>query len=162
LLYRLLCRYSLWKIYWNLRGPGLWYKRYLSLVVIITTLFRGTTCELGGFTSDISSKKRINISFLFTTANSVENNLGFSSLNGFLSMLKIILWFRFILHNYIYYKKSLVFQDFSLNYNISKIFILEPENESFNNIIELKFPSIIRFISSVLIIENIRILQAEK
>jgi hypothetical protein len=62
----------------------------LSLVVIVS-LFRGTTYELRGFTSDISNKKRINISFFFTTINSVENNLGLSSLISFLSTLKIIL-----------------------------------------------------------------------
>jgi hypothetical protein len=53
-------------------------------LVIIIALFRGTTFGLGGFISDISSKKKINISFFFTTANSVENNLGLSSLIVFL------------------------------------------------------------------------------
>jgi hypothetical protein len=92
LLYRLFCRCrcSSWNIYWSLRGLGTWYKRYLSLVVVVA-LLRGTTCELGGSTSDISNKKRINISFLFTIIDSVENNLGLSSLNSFLSMLKIML-----------------------------------------------------------------------
>jgi hypothetical protein len=64
-------------------------QRYLSLVVVII-LFQGITCELGGFTSDINNKKKVNISSFFTTANSVENNSGFSSLNSFLSTLKII------------------------------------------------------------------------
>jgi hypothetical protein len=61
----------------------------LSLVVV-AILFRGITCELGGFTSDISSKKIINISSFFITVDSVENNLGFGNLNNFLSILKII------------------------------------------------------------------------
>jgi hypothetical protein len=62
----------------------------MSLVVVVT-LLRGTTCKLGGFISDISNKKRINISSFFTMADSVENNLGLSSLNSFLSTLKIML-----------------------------------------------------------------------
>jgi hypothetical protein len=120
---------------------------------VIITLLR--TYELGGSTSNISNKKRINISSFFTTIDSVENNLGFSSLNSFLSILKIISGFRFILYNYIYYKKNLAFQGFSFNHNISKIIVLESKDENFNNIIELELPSIIRFISSVLIIESI-------
>jgi hypothetical protein len=90
LLYRLLCRCSSWNTYWSLRGLGSWHRKYLSLGIIIT-LLRGTTYKLKGFISDISSKKKVNIGFFFITADSVENNLGLSSLDSFLSILKIIL-----------------------------------------------------------------------
>jgi hypothetical protein len=90
LLYRLLyrCRCSSWNTYWSLRGLSSWYRRYMSLVVIVA-LFR--TYELGDSTSNISNKKRVNISSFFITADSVENNLGLNSLDNFFSTLKIIL-----------------------------------------------------------------------
>jgi hypothetical protein len=154
LLYRLLCRYSSWNIYWSLR-------KYLSLGIVVT-LFRGTTCELGGSTSDINGKKRVNISSFFTTTNSVENNLSLSSLNSFLSTFKIMSWFRFILYSYIYCRESLALQGLSPNHSISKTIVLEPENESFNNIIELELPSIIRFISSILTIKSIENIASRK
>jgi hypothetical protein len=125
----------------------------LSLGVVIILL---RTYKLGGSISNISNKERININSFFTITNSVESNLGLSSLNSFLSILKIISWFRLIFHNYIYYRKSLALKSFSLNHNISKIIILEPKNKNFNNIIELELPSIIRFISSILIIKSIK------
>jgi hypothetical protein len=133
----------------------------LSLVIIII-LFRDIICELKGLTSNTNNKKRININSLFIIINSVENNLGFSSLNSFLNILKIILWFRFILYNYIYYKRNLVFQGFSFNYNISKIIVFEPEDKSFNNIIKFIFPSIIRFINFIFVIENIEDIISQK
>jgi hypothetical protein len=154
LLYRLLYRCSSWNIRWSFRGLSSWSRRYVNLVVIIA-LLRGTTCELGGSTSDISSKKGVNISSFFPTTDSVENNLGLSSLNSFLSILKITSRFRFIFYSYIRYRKSLAFQGLSLNHSISKTIVLEPKNKNFNNIIELELPSIVGFISSVLTIENI-------
>jgi hypothetical protein len=154
LLYRLLCRCSSWNTYWSLRGLSSWYRKYLSLGVIVT-LLRGATYELGGSTSDISGKKRVNINSFFITADSVENDLGLGSLDSFLSTLKIMLWFRFILHNYIRCRESLVLQGLSLNHSISKTIVLEPEDKSFNNIMELELPSIIRFISSVLAVKRV-------
>jgi hypothetical protein len=153
LLYR--CRCSSWNTHWSLRGLGTWHRKCLSLAAVVA-LLRGTTYKLGGSISDISNKKQINISSFFIMVDSVENNLGLSSLDSFFSILKIILWFRFIFYNYIYYRKNLVFQDLSLNHSISKTIILEPENKNFNNIVELELPSIIRFISSILIIKNIK------
>jgi hypothetical protein len=132
----------------------------VSLVVV--TLFWGTTYKLRGSISDISNKKRINISSLFITADSVENNLSFNSFDSFLNILKIMFWFRFILYSYICYKESLVFQGFSLNYNISKIIIPKPKNKNFNNIIKLELPSIIRFINSILVIKNIKDITSRK
>jgi hypothetical protein len=69
----------------------MWYKKYLSLVVIVVILPRGATYELGGSTSDINNKKKTNISSFFITVDSVENNLSLSSLNSFLSIFKVIL-----------------------------------------------------------------------
>jgi hypothetical protein len=55
-----------------------------------------------------------------------------------------------------------LFKALGLNYSISKTIILKPEDKSFNNIVELELPSIVRFISSVLIIESIEDITSQK
>jgi hypothetical protein len=78
---------------------------------VIVILF--CTCELRGFISNINNKEKINISSLFITIDSVENNLGFSSPNSFLVCLRSYydLDLSFII---IYIAKSLVFKALAL------------------------------------------------